>query len=133
MSGFNNNNIDYGKLQSTKGKLRSIMEAARALTALGDEDEVRNITTGSITSTQNLPRATRCTSSKKQLTYEVDDDDDRIEYIDSKCSAKRFLPEHKKQDAAPTFPEKVSCYISPFAVFSVLNCTTRHLVIIFLS
>jgi hypothetical protein len=69
----------------TKEKLRSIMEAASALTALGDEEDSEE---GSES------------GSKK------DDDGDEEGEMDE--SGKRFIPDHKKPDAALTFPEKVS-------------------------
>jgi hypothetical protein len=67
----------------TKEKLRSIMEAASALTALGEEEDGEE---GSES------------SSKKDGEEEGEMDE----------SGKRFIPEHKKPDAALTFPEKVS-------------------------
>ena len=63
-----------------KEKLRSIMEAASALTALGDEENPTQ---------QTNEEATK--SPKK----------------DEKEPRKRYIPDHKKPDAALTFPEKV--------------------------
>lgn len=71
-----------GKRPVTKEKLRSIMEAASALTALGDEDE-----------------------------DEDGDDESEKEGSSLELGSKRYIPEHKKPDAALTFPEKV-CFIS---------------------
>jgi hypothetical protein len=66
----------------TKEKLRSIMEAASALTALGDEDDGEEGT------------------SNKQQQESNEEGEGK--------SGKRYIPEHKKPDAALTFPEKVS-------------------------
>ena len=72
-----------GKRPVTKAKLRSIMEAASALTALGDEDE-----TGA--------------DEGKQVSQAKGEEDDSED-----TPGKRYIPEHKKPDAALTFPEKV--------------------------
>jgi len=69
---------------ATKEKLRSIMEAASALTALGDEEGSSSPTATSVT-------------DKEEETNSKDD---------SK-PGKRYIPDHKKPDAALTFPEKV--------------------------
>mmetsp|Transcript_16760 Transcript_16760/g.27808 ORF Transcript_16760/g.27808 Transcript_16760/m.27808 type:complete len:368 (+) Transcript_16760:89-1192(+) len=72
----------------TKEKLRSIMEAASALTALGDEDEE---------------------GSEAGSKKEGDDDEEGADGEDGEDdgSGKRFIPDHKKPDAALTFPEKL--------------------------
>lgn len=72
-----------GKRPFTKEKLRSIMEAASALTALGDEDEAE---------------AEEGNTASKSAEDKEDDGD---------TLGKRYIPEHKKPDAALTFPEKV--------------------------
>jgi hypothetical protein len=64
--------------EGPKSKLRTIMEAASALTALGDEEEKGN-------------------SCEKN----------QAEANDAKEARQRYIPEHKKPDAALTFPEKV--------------------------
>ena len=69
------------KAPVTKEKLRSIMEAASALTALGDEEDGEEGT------------------SNKQLQEDNEEGEGK--------SGKRYIPEHKKPDAALTFPEKV--------------------------
>ena len=74
------------KKRVSKEKLRSIMEAASALTALGDEEE-------SNTSRANSPVSTPVKETLKAKS--------------TKKEEKRFLPDHKKPDAALTFPEKV--------------------------
>ncbi len=71
--------------QGQKEKLRSVMEAASALTSLGDEES------GS--------RPTSPKSEDKPVPLQPAEAEDKAK--------KRFLPEHKKADAAPTFPEKV--------------------------
>lgn len=73
------------KKRVCKEKLRTIMEAASALTALGDEESSDNQSRGN-SPVPKEPGKTKATSKK----------DD-----------KRFLPDHKKPDAALTFPEKV--------------------------
>ena len=74
------------KGRATKEKLRSIMEAVSALAALGDEDEEGE--------------------GKKGEKKNPGRKEDKVEdaEFDSK---KRFIPEHKRPDAALTFPEKV--------------------------
>lgn len=71
----------------TKEKLRSIMEAASALTSLGDEDSASG---------------SRPSSPKPDEIKKEEDSPPRS------SSIKRYIPEHKKPDAALTFPEKVS-------------------------
>ena len=70
----------------SREKLRTIMEAASALTALGDEDD------SSSTSQRSSP--VEGTNNPKKESAACRDE-------------KRFLPDHKKPDAALTFPEKV--------------------------
>lgn len=90
------------KKRVSKEKLRTIMEAASALTALGDEESSDS-------------RASSPANLKAQDTTPVKKSKGKDE--------KRFLPDHKKPDAALTFPEKVSynkrgCFpaISPWRV-----------------
>jgi hypothetical protein len=75
------------KKSVSKEKLRTIMEAASALTALGDEDSSGGSRAGS----------------------PVEKDGDAKKTTDATPTAeeKRFLPDYKKPDAALTFPEKV--------------------------
>jgi hypothetical protein len=80
-----------GKRPATKEKLRSIMEAASALTALGDEESESGSRPSSPKPNSNEASKTSAEEAKQE----------------SSSSAKRYLPEHKKPDAAPTFPEKV--------------------------
>lgn len=78
------------------------MEAASALTALGDEesDEGRpgtppNDDKKEIEGTKTEGKVDAPKSAEKSDMKEED-------------ASKRYLPDHKKPDAAPTFPEKVS-------------------------
>jgi hypothetical protein len=90
-----NNQTDInetGNRPVTKEKIRGIMEAASALTALGDE-ESDNSRPGSPIKEEEAPEAPAGDSGEKEQKED---------------SPKRFLPDHKKPDAAPTFPEKVS-------------------------
>jgi len=78
-----------------KEKLRGIMEAASALTALGDESDSG--------SRPNSP-----SRSAEDGTNDNETTDEQTEKNeDGGDTPKRFLPDHKKPDAAPTFPEKV--------------------------
>lgn len=72
-----------GKRPVTKAKLRSIMEAASALTALGDEEEAE-------------------ADGGNQVSRAKEDKEDCEDTL-----GKRYIPEHKKPDAALTFPEKL--------------------------
>jgi hypothetical protein len=94
---------------ATKEKLRSIMEAASALTSLGDEESETGSRSCSPTSKkEEEPKeaATEEVVKKEEITTEQKQGETK------ETSAKRFLPEHKKPDAAPTFPEKVSIFPS---------------------
>jgi hypothetical protein len=71
----------------SKEKLRSIMAAASALTALGEEEESTEVQ--------------KSRSNSKSIHLETNDRTD--------AEARRFIPGHKKPDSALTFPEKVSC------------------------
>jgi hypothetical protein len=83
-----------------KQKLRSIMEAASALTALGDEESDEG---GSQAGGQK-PRKTATDGTKAAAeTEEIEQNDEDEDQL----TPTRYLPEHKKPDAAPTFPEKV--------------------------
>jgi hypothetical protein len=89
---------------ATKEKLTSIMEAASALTALGDEESESDPAKSPSKESANEPAATdsaeTASPSKEQQIAD--------EAAAAASNAKRYLPEHKKPDAAPTFPEKVS-------------------------
>lgn len=80
----------------TKTKLRTVMEAANALTRLGDEDE-----TAEEESQEN--RGSSDDNNNKEESCSSAGEGEGSE----KGDGKRYLPEHKKPDAAPTFPEKV--------------------------
>jgi hypothetical protein len=88
------------KGRATKEKLRSIMDAVSALTALGDEDGDED----------------EEGEGKKGEEKKLGRKEDKVEdaEFDSK---KRFIPEHKRPDAALTFPEKVRLQQS--AMFTV--------------
>ena len=79
---------DQPKKTVTKEKIRSIMEAASALTALCDEE-----------SESTAPETLKLLKEEKQSAASQDDK--------GKSNSKRFIPEHKKPDSALTFPEKV--------------------------
>jgi cell division protein FtsN len=92
-----------GNKPAPKEKIRSIMEAASALTALGEEE--------SDASRPGSPSG----ESKKEDYVNIESKDtetpgtfESAEDEEEKEAAKRYLPDHKKPDAAPTFPEKVS-------------------------
>lgn len=76
-------------------KLRTIMEAASALTALGDEE---GSTTGCPSSPITASESTGKTTTAPEAVNETKKD---------KEPKKRHIPEHKKPDAALTFPEKL--------------------------
>jgi hypothetical protein len=78
----------------TKEKLRSIMEAASALTALGDEDDTQE---------ESVP------IKAEDEQPQTDDKTENGESTGDK-SLKRYIPDHKKPDAALTFPEKVRIF-----------------------
>jgi hypothetical protein len=83
-------------------KLQSIMEAANALTALGDEEDAAEGATALKVEpdvTREPPSEDVAPSSKPPLPKAI-----------LPNNTKRFLPEHKKPDAAPTFPEKVPTF-----------------------
>ena len=82
---------DEKKKRVSKEKLRTIMEAASALTALGDEEsESRSSSPDQEREGEPSEQKQEESSTKK-----------------TKGDEKRFLPDHKKPDAALTFPEKV--------------------------
>lgn len=94
---------DKGK----KDKQRTIMEAASALTTLGGEQEKET------TITTKKDEKPEDTEEKK-----VESD----EAMAKASSAKRFIPEHKKPDAALTFPEKVcNLYVAFLLSFKIEN------------
>jgi hypothetical protein len=117
-------------------KLRTIMDAASALTSLGDEEEeeapaeeaavvlkeepASNHETEEISSSGE-PKAAEPSASPAPKVEDEDGAEDARppspKVVSSESSnnnnnsggppPKRYLPEHKKPDAAPTFPEKV--------------------------
>lgn len=87
-----NHNSSEMKRPASKEKLRCIMEAASALTALGDEESEKG------SSCPSSPQ-TKSSADAKPSTENVNKKESK--------PSKRFLPDHKKPDAAPTFPEKL--------------------------
>lgn len=97
------------QLPTTKEKLKTIMEAASALTALGDEESESSRPTSpskaaAVKEETEVVVAKEIAEASPPLSKEQQDAEDEA----AAANAKRFLPEHKKPDAAPTFPEKVS-------------------------
>jgi hypothetical protein len=82
------------------------MEAASALTALGDEDDSR-----ASSSNSNNKYGEQHTAGEDPSSAKTDDAS-----TNKKKKQKRYLPNHKKPDAALTFPEKVSQLIDMFVV-----------------
>jgi hypothetical protein len=81
-----------GPAPAPKEKLQSVMEAASALTALADEESENG---------EDAPSSPKITPEESpDTTAEAESPKDE--------NSKRFLPDHKKPDAALTFPEKVS-------------------------
>ena len=76
-------------------KLHIIMEAASALSALGDEDSPSPTP---ISTPQKISNSSNPSSEAASPTKAAEE----------KSPSKRFIPSHKKPDAALTFPEKVS-------------------------
>lgn len=91
-----------------KEKMRIIMDAASALTSLGDEDD-ENGANGATEAQREENPAPPVVKEEVALPSRVESAS-----VDTTTSQqqqqKRYLPEHKKPDAAPTFPEKVSVY-----------------------
>jgi hypothetical protein len=75
----------------------SIMDAVNALAALGDDE--------SESSSRTSPVASN--SEKKGDSTTKADSKTGSKEANTEADVKRFLPEHKKPDAARTFPEKV--------------------------
>ena len=86
------------------------MEAASALTALGDEESASDSRASSPANTANKQQGEE--NSKKNNTTKSKDE-------------KRFLPDHKKPDAALTFPEKVS-FVALTLARSLLRVGTKE-------
>ena len=95
---------ETGTKDPPKEKAETVMDAASALTSLQEEENGSRPTT---------PKPAE-NDSKKEKT---EDKEEEINDEDHPNSPKRFLPDHKKPDAAPTFPEKVST-TTAFALFN---------------
>jgi hypothetical protein len=81
-------------------RIQSVIDAASVLTAIGVQEHHRRrqaVTNFGVTDTA----LHSCPESKHT------DVDDKL----SSKKSKRFLPFHKKPDAALTFPEKVGCFV----------------------
>jgi hypothetical protein len=94
-----------------------LMEAASLLTSLGGENEAEEKdpesgSNGEATSPKTEPQG--ATEPEQKLTAEESEADD------DGPDSKRYLPDHKKPDAALTFPEKVS--------FDLLRLLDRNVV-----
>ena len=93
--------------KSKKEKQRTVMEAASALTTLGGEQEKETTIT---------PKKEESSEDNEEKKVESD------EAMAKTSSAKRFIPEHKKPDAALTFPEKVcNRYVAFLLRFKIEN------------
>jgi len=90
--------IPTGSKEKTKTKTKTIIEVANALTTLGDSDS-KGSTPSSLCLT--LKKETIVAASMMSETSFASS-----EKSDDKPS-KRYIPEHKKSDAALTFPEKL--------------------------
>jgi hypothetical protein len=93
----------------TKEKLHSVMEAASALTALGDEESENG---------EGAP-------SSPKIAPEESPDTTAAAATPKDDGSKRFLPDHKKPDAALTFPEKVSYILSRLQLMAITSWVCR--------
>jgi len=84
----------------TQQKVQSVMEAASALTTLGEKESENGESTPSSPKTEPKETSAENSASETAATKEE-------KSKNSAESPKRFLPDHKKPDAALTFPEKV--------------------------
>ena len=84
------------------------MEAANALTNLKKEEE--------------KPAVKETTETPKEEEKPKEEEERRVESATTEASSKRFIPDHKKPDAALTFPEKV-CF--PAYVGFLLRSTSH--------
>jgi hypothetical protein len=100
---------DQTKKPVTKEKLQSVMEAASALTALAEEESENG------ESAPGSPKIAPKESPDTTAAAATPKDD----------GSKRFLPDHKKPDAALTFPEKV-CYVLCRLLLIVITITFWH-------
>jgi hypothetical protein len=110
-------------MPAQKEKLRSIMEAASALTSLGDEESETGSRPSSPTcKNEEEPKE----SATKETVVNEEDATEGKQGETKETSAKRFLPEHKKPDAAPTFPEKVSIFDSSLSINAHVDYLLFH-------
>jgi hypothetical protein len=107
-------------------KLQSIMEAANALTALGDEEDAAAESTAAPAALKVEQDAT-LEAPKDDATPSSNAKPPQHKALVVSTNTKRFLPEHKKPDAAPTFPEKVRQRHLCSCVGNVLRSTEKHI------
>lgn len=99
------------KEPATKEKLHSVMEAASALTALCDEESAKG--EGAPSTPKVAPEESADTAAEEAATPKDD-------------GSKRFLPDHKKPDAALTFPEKVSYILCRLLLIAIASWVCRY-------
>ena len=89
------------------------MDAASALTSLGDEESEQGSRPGSPSNENNndSENAAAKESDKTEIAVKKESSDDEKDEGDEK--GPRYLPDNKKPDAALTFPEKV-CFEVPW-------------------
>ena len=109
-------------------KLQSIMEAANALTALGDEEDASdaNAVASPLVPIQLESDAPSLQPSKDDTATPLKPEQPPQQQYKPVLPTKRFLPDHKKPDAAPTFPEKVRRLCTEFYTNTDLSATTRY-------
>ncbi len=68
------------------------------------KDAITSIDVTQMPTPTRIPTDETTVSQEEEVTSESNDEKEEISDL-----SKRFIPEHKKADAALTFPEKVSC------------------------
>ena len=104
---------------TTTEKIKNIMEAASALTALNNEEassEQQGNTSTPLSPEKTTDEAPNEAPEDHEEEEEEDEDEDG-----STSQKKRFIPEHKKPDAALTFPEKVRNCIAFYFLRTLLR------------
>lgn len=92
---------------SGKPKINSIMDAVTALTTLGDEE--------SGSDEEKKPSAENPVEETEEAKEEpvIEEQQAVDEVVKEEPVKPRYIPEHKKPDAALTFPEKVRLFDRP--------------------